>query len=60
MYGNSLGILTLDKNKKFSFNKMIMDIQPAVLNNAANRALSVDEAESMRAQYIRNNIPDLV
>lgn len=60
MLGNSLGIITIDHSKKFSVNKMIMDIQPAVLNNAGNRAMSVDEIDILRAQYIRNNCPDII
>ena len=60
MLGNSLGIITIDPSGKFSVNKMIMDIQPAVLNNTSNRAMSVDETDILRAQYIRNNCPDII
>ena len=60
MLGNSLGIITFDKTGGFSINKIIMDIQPAVLNNTVNKAISVDEADILRAQYIRNNCPDII
>lgn len=59
MLGISLGIFTYDKNKRFSINKMITDIQPAVLNNVLNQSMSVDEVEIKRAQYVRNNIPEM-
>lgn len=60
MLGESLGIITINQESGFSFNKMIMDIQPAVLNNAGSRAMSVDEIDILRAEYIRNNCPDIV
>ncbi len=60
MLGSSLGIITFDRTGSFSLNKMIMDIQPAVINNTVNRAISVDETDIIRAQYIRNNCPDII
>lgn len=60
MLGESLGIIEISSESKFSFNKMIMDIQPAVLNNAGSRAMSVDEIDILRAEYIRNNCPDII
>ncbi len=60
MLGESLGIITINPESKFSFNKMIMDIQPAVLNNVGSRAMSVDEIDVLRAEYIRNNCPDII
>ncbi len=60
MLGVSLGILTVNDNSKYSINRMIMDIQPAVINNAGNKARSVDETDIMRAQYIRKNCPDII
>lgn len=60
MLGNSLGIITFEQPEKFSINKIIMDIQPAVINNTVNRAMSVDETDILRAQYIRNNCPDII
>lgn len=60
MLGESLGIITINPESEFSFNKMIMDIQPAVLNNAGSRAMSVDEIDVLRAEYIRNNCPDII
>ena len=60
MLGSSLGIITFEQSSKFSINKIIMDIQPAVLNNTVNKAMSVAETDILRAQYIRNNCPDII
>lgn len=60
MLGVSLGIIELEDTKKFCFNKIIMDIQPAVLNNTGNKGMSVEEIDILRAEYIRNNCPDLI
>ena len=60
MLGEALGIITINPESNFSFNKMVMDIQPAVLNNAGSRAMSVDEIDVLRAEYIRNNCPDII
>lgn len=60
MLGQALGIITLEESKKFSMNKVIMDIQPAVLNNVSNKGMSVEEIDILRAEYIRNNCPDII
>lgn len=60
LLGISLGILTIDKNEKYSMNKIIMDIQPAVLSNSSNKSLTVEETDVARAQYIRDNIPEII
>ena len=60
MLGQALGIITLEESRKFSMNKVIMDIQPAVLNNVSNKGMSVEEIDILRAEYIRNNCPDII
>lgn len=60
MLGDSLGIITMEPETKFYINKIIMDIQPAVINNTSHRAMSVEEADIIRAQYIRNNCPEII
>lgn len=60
MLGVSLGVLTIDANVKYNINKIIMDIQPAVINSNSKKALSVAETDIARAQYIRSNIPDII
>ena len=60
MLGNSLGIITLEPDARFCVNKIIMDIQPAVINNTSRRPMSVEEADIIRAQYIRNNCPEII
>ena len=60
MLGNSLGIIALEETTGFFVNKIIMDIQPAVINNTSQRAMSVEEADIIRAQYIRNNCPEII
>ena len=60
MLGNSLGIITMEPETRFFVNKIIMDIQPAVINNTSQRPMSVEEADIIRAQYIRNNCPDII
>ena len=60
MLGNSLGIITMEPESKFYINKIVMDIQPAVINNTTQRAMSVEEADIIRAQYIRNNCPEII
>lgn len=60
MLGSSLGIISLEESKKFCINKVIMDIQPAVLNNTGNKGMSVEEIDILRAEYIRNNCPDII
>lgn len=59
MLGNSLGIINLSESD-FYINKLIMDIQPAVINNSSNKAMSVAEADIIRAEYIRNNCPRII
>ena len=60
MLGISLGILTLEKGEKYNINKLLMEIQPAVINSRSKTALSVAEADEERAKYIRNEIPAIV
>lgn len=60
MLGISLGILTTENGDGVGINKFIMDIQPAVLNNSAGRSLSVAETDVLRAQYLRNNLPEII
>ena len=60
MLGQALGIITFEETKKFSINKIIMDIQPSVLNNVSNKGMSVEEIDILRAEYIRNNCPDII
>lgn len=60
MLGSALGIITLEESKKFCINKIIMDIQPAVLNNTSSKGMSVEEIDILRAEYIRNNCPDII
>ena len=57
MLGFSMGILVPDGDKKVTFNRMIIEIQPSVLTDAAGKPLSVEEADIMRAEYVRNNLP---
>lgn len=60
MLGISLGILAVEDGKHIAFNRILTDIQPAVLAGSVNKALSVDETDVLRAQYLRNNIPEIV
>jgi len=60
MQGLSMGILTLAKDEPFAVNKILTQIQPAVLNDSVKRALSVEEQAEIRAEYLRKNIPDIV
>ena len=60
MLGMSLGILTTENGDNIGINKFIMDIQPAVLNNSVGKSLSVDETDILRAQYLRNNLPEII
>lgn len=59
MLGISMGILVPEGEQTVTFNRMIMEIQPSVLTDAAGKALSVDEADVMRAEYVRNNLPEI-
>ena len=60
MMGASLGIISMEEPQKFKVNKIIMDIQPAVLNNISNKGMSVEEIDILRAEYIRNNCPEII
>lgn len=60
MLGISLGVLSVSDGKKFNVNELIMNIQPAVLNNRAKKSMSVAETDIARAQYIRNSIPEII
>lgn len=57
MLGISLGIVVTEQ--PIPFNKIIMDIQPAVISNISQKALSVEESDVLRAEYIRNNLPNI-
>ncbi|MCM1307879.1 MAG: hypothetical protein NC223_04705 [Butyrivibrio sp.] len=60
MLGISTGILAVGGGERIAFNRLLADIQPAVLGNSVGKALSVDETDVLRAQYLRNNIPDII
>lgn len=60
MLGISMGILSVGSGESIAFNKLLADIQPAVLASSVGRALSVDETDVLRAQYLRNNIPEII
>lgn len=60
MLGVATGVLFTDSRIPVSFNKMIMDIQPAVINATSKKSLSVEEADVIRAKYLRKNLPELV
>ncbi len=60
MLGKALGLFTFDKGERYSFNKLIIDIQPAVLASRSRKGLSVEEADTARAQYVREHIPDIL
>lgn len=60
MLGVSMGIITIDEPQGLAINKLLMDIQPAVINNTSQKAISVDDTEVLRAQYLRNNLPQVV
>ena len=59
MLGFSMGILVPEGEQSVTFNRMIMEIQPSVLTDAAGKALSVDETDIMRAEYVRNNLLEI-
>lgn len=59
MSGVALGILSVDPKNYHGINRILSDIQPAVLINTSKKALSPDEVEVLRAEYIRNNLPEL-
>lgn len=59
MTGLALGILSTQDGADIDINRLIMDIQPAVLNNSAGKALSVAETDMLRAQYLRSNLPEI-
>lgn len=60
MLGISTGILAAGNGEHIAFNKLLADIQPAVLGSSVGRDLSVDETDVLRAQYLRNNIPEII
>lgn len=60
MLGISMEILAVQDGGHIAFNKLLTDIQPAVLSSSVGKALSVDETDVLRAQYLRNNIPDII
>ena len=60
MLGMSLKIISTEDGGTIPFNKIIMDIQPAVINNSTGKSLSVEETEVIRAQYLRNNLPEII
>ena len=59
MLGVSLNIISTVSDEKIAFNRLLMEIQPAVLNNAVAKSMSVDDVDVLRAQYIRNNLPEI-
>ena len=59
MTGLAIGILATKDGHNIDVNRLIMDIQPAVLNNSAGKALSVAETDMLRAQYLRSNLPEI-
>lgn len=60
MLGVATGVLFTDGGSLVPFNKMIMDIQPSVINACSNSSLSVEETDVIRANYLRKNLPGLV
>lgn len=60
MLGISLGVITFTGPGKFNANELIMNIQPAVINNKNNKAMSVSQTDIARATYIRSYIPDII
>ena len=60
MLGVSLDIIKLKNPSGLAINRILMDIQPAVINNTAPKAISVDDTEILRARYMRNNLPEIV
>lgn len=58
MLGKALGILTFNDDK-FNANKIVMDIQPSTLAGHLKKAVSLEETEILRAQYLRNNFPNI-
>lgn len=59
MTGVALGILPVEPKNSREINRILSDIHPAVLVNTSKKALSSDEVEVLRAEYIRNNLPEL-
>lgn len=60
MLGISLGIITVDDTDGLAVNRILTEIQPAVLFNSVNQTISVDDMEVLRAQYLRNNLPKII
>ncbi len=60
MLGISMGILALADGGRMPYNRILTEIQPSVLGSSVGRALSVDETDVLRAQYLRNNIADII
>lgn len=56
--GISLSIIKPDTDK-FSINRIINEIQSAVIEDAAGSAITEEDKSVIRAEYLRNNIPEL-
>ncbi len=60
MLGISLGILKFENMDQYRINRIVMDIQTSVIDNKSPKSLSVEEVDMARAQYIRENIPNVI
>ncbi|MBO5278174.1 MAG: protein arginine kinase [Lachnospiraceae bacterium] len=59
-FGLSSGILKLEEQGKKSVYPLMMGIQPAHLQRLAGRPLEDEEREIIRADYIKQNLPEIV
>lgn len=58
--GISCGIIKVDNNNKTSIYPMMMGIQPANLEKMADRPLKREERNYLRAEYVRNHLPEII
>lgn len=59
-FGLSSGILKLEEPGKKSVYPLMMGIQPAHLQRLAGRPLEDEEREIIRADYVKENLPEIV
>lgn len=59
-FGLSSGILKLEEPGKKSVYPLMMGIQPAHLQRLAGKPLSDEEREIIRADYVKQNLPEIV
>ncbi len=58
--GIELGIIKTKNNEKINIYNLMAKIQPANLQIMHNKNLNVDERDIARAEYIRENLPELI